>query len=299
MARALQDALEPDTRAAGAYAGDETSAAVKAFGARDGDGWLTSAALRRAHTAWGGQMRNLLDRLGAEAAAIASLLRDAHAQFTELRGRLGAVRREALAAGLRVSERGVSADGADDSAVRSWQERIDHAVRAVSDADEGVRLGLTSAVDGGGAGRGFNGSALGDVERYEALAAERPLERLSRGGRRTRRTAAGVARQQGGVRGRPLRLVRDRPRGRRAAPDEPRPLRYLVKERDGSVTLRDVEPQLMQLGGVHSVAGCEGEFVPVVRSARPPRVLVFDLCHSRGNLFRSIGQRQGPCGKLS
>ncbi|MGW4303196.1 hypothetical protein ACWEHT_25980 [Streptomyces sp. NPDC004646] len=69
-ARALQDCLEPDTRAAGGRADDETSAAVKAFGARDGDGWLTSAALRTAHAAWGAQVRNLLDRLGAEKDAL-------------------------------------------------------------------------------------------------------------------------------------------------------------------------------------------------------------------------------------
>ncbi|WP_343245794.1 hypothetical protein [Streptomyces sp. SID4985] len=69
-ARALQDGLEPDTRAAGAWADDETGAAVKAFGARDGDGWLTSTALRTAHTAWGAQVRNLLDRLGAEKDAL-------------------------------------------------------------------------------------------------------------------------------------------------------------------------------------------------------------------------------------
>ncbi|MFD8804847.1 hypothetical protein [Streptomyces sp. NPDC059597] len=69
-ARALQNSLEPDTRAAGRWAEDETGAAVKAFGARDGDGWLTSAALRTAHAAWGAQVRNLLDRLGAEKDAL-------------------------------------------------------------------------------------------------------------------------------------------------------------------------------------------------------------------------------------
>ncbi|MEW2133464.1 hypothetical protein [Streptomyces sp. NPDC005435] len=66
----MQDSLEPDTRAAGAYADDETGAAVQAFGARDGDGWLTATALRTAHAAWNAQVRNLLDRLGAEKDAL-------------------------------------------------------------------------------------------------------------------------------------------------------------------------------------------------------------------------------------
>ncbi|MGW5330141.1 hypothetical protein [Streptomyces sp. NPDC004014] len=71
-ARALNDHIEPDTRKAGEWADDETAAAVKAFGARDGHGWLTATALRRAHAAWGGQVKNLTDRLGAEKDALTS-----------------------------------------------------------------------------------------------------------------------------------------------------------------------------------------------------------------------------------
>ncbi|WP_317444882.1 hypothetical protein [Streptomyces collinus] len=69
-AKALYDHIEPDTRRAGAWADDETGAAVKAFGARDGHGWLTAPALRRAHAAWGDQVRSLLDRMGAEKDAL-------------------------------------------------------------------------------------------------------------------------------------------------------------------------------------------------------------------------------------
>ncbi|MFD9098264.1 hypothetical protein [Streptomyces collinus] len=69
-AKALHDHIEPDTRRAGAWADDETGAAVKAFGSRDGHGWLTAPALRRAHAAWGDQVRSLLDRLGAEKDAL-------------------------------------------------------------------------------------------------------------------------------------------------------------------------------------------------------------------------------------
>ncbi|MDI1456117.1 hypothetical protein NHG22_20185 [Streptomyces sp. ATE26] len=71
-ARALNDHIEPDTRRAGEWADDETAAAVKAFGARDGHGWLTAPALRRAHAAWGRQVKNLIDRLGAEKDALTS-----------------------------------------------------------------------------------------------------------------------------------------------------------------------------------------------------------------------------------
>src|SRR4051794_9408637 len=65
-ATALHDAIGPHTRRAGEWADDETGAAVKALGARDGDGWLTSGALRKAHETWAGQVKDLLDRLGAD-----------------------------------------------------------------------------------------------------------------------------------------------------------------------------------------------------------------------------------------
>ncbi|MEU1402604.1 hypothetical protein ABZ471_09600 [Streptomyces sp. NPDC005728] len=138
-----------------------------------------------------------------EAKAIASLLRDAHAQFVELKGRLTAARKEAVAAGMRVSERGlVSADPerakeADEPAVRSWQDRIDKAVRDVTDADTGVQIALTAAVvdsDPLVGGRGFNGRALGDVEKYEALEAEGALEKLSAGQHLSRRELAELER---------------------------------------------------------------------------------------------------------
>ncbi|WP_167382923.1 hypothetical protein [Streptomyces mangrovisoli] len=65
-ARALERHIEPDTGRAGRWAEEETAAAVRAFGTRDGDGWLTSAALRGAHETWTGQVRDLLHRLSAE-----------------------------------------------------------------------------------------------------------------------------------------------------------------------------------------------------------------------------------------
>ncbi|MGV9341023.1 hypothetical protein [Streptomyces sp. NPDC003688] len=180
---ALTGAAERWDGMAGEFAKQEKAYRRQVYGITLAPAWSGMSA-EAAHGRFGATLREF-ESAQKEAKAIASLLRDAYAQFTELRGRLSGVRREVAAAGLRVSDQGVvTADGSDDSAVRSWQDRIDHAVRAVSDADEGVRLALSAAVDGG-SDRGFNGSARGDVEQYEALAAEGPLERLSRGGRLT------------------------------------------------------------------------------------------------------------------
>ncbi|MFG2518945.1 hypothetical protein [Streptomyces sp. NPDC048527] len=144
-----------------------------------------------------------------EAKAIASLLRDAHAQFTTLRGRLSSERQEAVKAGIKVSDRGVVAydeerAAASESgsamhdpgsraevhrAVASWQVRIDKAVRAVGDADAGVEIALSAAVFDSvltdGTGNGFNSRAKGDIERYEADAAAESARELADGGRLT------------------------------------------------------------------------------------------------------------------
>ncbi|MFG2635161.1 hypothetical protein ACGFX8_14795 [Streptomyces sp. NPDC048362] len=70
VARAVEHHIEPGTREAGRWAEEDTATAVRALGARDGDGWLTSGALRAAHEAWAAQAGNLLDRLGAEKDAL-------------------------------------------------------------------------------------------------------------------------------------------------------------------------------------------------------------------------------------
>ncbi|WP_330279860.1 hypothetical protein OHO83_27635 [Streptomyces sp. NBC_00569] len=144
-----------------------------------------------------------------EAKAIASLLRDAHAQFTTLRGRLKSEREAAVKAGIKVSDRGVvaydeerAAGDASNSAmhdptsraevqraVESWQGRIDKAVRAVGDADEGVEIALGAAVFDSnltdGTGNGFNSRAKGDIEQYEAEAAKKSARKLANGERLT------------------------------------------------------------------------------------------------------------------
>ncbi|MFJ8140411.1 hypothetical protein [Streptomyces sp. NPDC096013] len=127
-----------------------------------------------------------------EAKGIASLLRDAHDRFVELRSRVVAARWDAVRAGMRVSDSGVVSPGSDQpdtpgdpKAVEPWQERITKAVRDVTDADEGVRVALAGVVVDSellAGGRGFNGRAVGDVEVYEAVEAEGYLRKLSGGG---------------------------------------------------------------------------------------------------------------------
>ncbi|MFI1171397.1 hypothetical protein [Streptomyces melanogenes] len=126
-----------------------------------------------------------------EAKAVASLLRDAYAHFVDLKKRVEHVRQDAIDAGMKVSETGaVSFDfskvsAAEANAVRhdpdlhstemAWSKHIEDAVRAVDDADQGLKTALEAAVVdvdlSDGNFNGFNGKASGDVEHYEAEAA--------------------------------------------------------------------------------------------------------------------------------
>ncbi|MFD8469982.1 MULTISPECIES: hypothetical protein [Streptomyces] len=65
-AEAIRTSIRPQTKTAGEHADEETSAAVKGLGAKDGDGWVTSRALKDAHKTWGGQVRSMLGRLDAD-----------------------------------------------------------------------------------------------------------------------------------------------------------------------------------------------------------------------------------------
>ncbi|MEU3658565.1 hypothetical protein AB0E77_02160 [Streptomyces sp. NPDC032940] len=137
-----------------------------------------------------------------EAKAVAGLLRDAHTQLVELRGRLKTARQEAVDAGMTVSEQGhvsldierltdaerrtLRHDPGWQEAVQSWQDRVDKAVRDVTDADTGVQIALQAVVIDSSViagGKGFNGEAKSDIETYEGEAAEKALERLRAGGR--------------------------------------------------------------------------------------------------------------------
>ncbi|MFE3658509.1 hypothetical protein [Streptomyces sp. NPDC059165] len=140
-----------------------------------------------------------------EAKAIAALLRDAHAQFVELRSKLKRVRDDAVKDGMTVSEQGyVSFDTSrlSDSehtayvhdpsyqesvrtAAGEWNQAITAAVKAVSDADDGVRIALEAVVIDSnlqdGTYNGFNSDAKNDVEEYEAEHAKDIATRINSG----------------------------------------------------------------------------------------------------------------------
>ncbi|MER6994685.1 hypothetical protein [Streptomyces sp. NPDC000410] len=64
--KAINDDLEPGVERDGKHAAVSVSAVVKEFGARDGHGWDTSGALKKAHEAWEKQVKMLRGRLATE-----------------------------------------------------------------------------------------------------------------------------------------------------------------------------------------------------------------------------------------
>ncbi|WP_329106881.1 hypothetical protein [Streptomyces sp. NBC_01439] len=146
-----------------------------------------------------------------QAKAVESLLRDAHTQFADLKKRLESARDDAIKAGMTVSEQGTVAfdyakltpaersayhhdpDGQTTSrdAVNKWQQHINDRVKAVSEADHGVKIALGAVVvdsnkDAFGKGNdgtlnGFNADAQGDIEVYEARNAEDIATRINSG----------------------------------------------------------------------------------------------------------------------
>lgn len=135
-----------------------------------------------------------------EAKAIASLLRDAHTQFVDLRSKVASARDAAVAAGMKVSEQGrasfdfskVDADTAfsahHDPDLREtenhWSQHIQDMVNAVADADTGVKVALEAVVaddPSDSVPNGFNGRAKGDIESYEADEAKDIATRLNNG----------------------------------------------------------------------------------------------------------------------
>ncbi|MFF5502087.1 hypothetical protein [Streptomyces roseolus] len=69
-AKAIDEDLEPGVARDGNHAAETTNAAVRAFGAKDGYGWDTAGALKRANETWGKQVRMLLGRLASEKQAL-------------------------------------------------------------------------------------------------------------------------------------------------------------------------------------------------------------------------------------
>ncbi|MEB3958869.1 hypothetical protein OKJ48_01135 [Streptomyces kunmingensis] len=136
-----------------------------------------------------------------ESKAVASLLRDAHDEFVTLKKGVEQARDEAVEAGMKVSEQGachydfskvseqeafsIRHDPDLAGTERSWTERIDAAVRAVNDADEGVKIALNAVVKDSdplhGMPGGFNAGAKGDVELYEEEAVEDIAQRVADG----------------------------------------------------------------------------------------------------------------------
>ncbi|WP_156726269.1 hypothetical protein [Streptomyces apocyni] len=125
-----------------------------------------------------------------EAKAVASLLRDAHKQFVSLRKQVEAIRTEALTKKLKVSEQGVvtfdttqldegsrvalahdpSYQESVQTLVSAYTQRLNQAVKAVTDADKGVLLALKAVVADANPldGLNFNKDAKNDIEEYEA-----------------------------------------------------------------------------------------------------------------------------------
>ncbi|MEW1723030.1 hypothetical protein [Streptomyces sp. NPDC093109] len=189
---------------AGEFKKCETAYKADVHGVTLGDSWvgLSADAANRRFDLTLKQFRSAQ----TEAKAIASLLRDAHANLVDLQGRLRIARQEAVEAKMRVSDQGVVTydstsltDGERNAlhhdpdyqesvrkAVKSWQDRIDHAVRAVDDADKGIEIAfgavvLDSDISDGTGGSGFNGKAQGDIEKYEAEKAADIATRLNAG----------------------------------------------------------------------------------------------------------------------
>ncbi|WP_432064770.1 hypothetical protein [Streptomyces sp. C10-9-1] len=71
-ADAIEKHLEPDTKKAGDTAEASTSAAVRELSGKDGEGWATAPALKKAHEAWEKQVKALMGRLGSEKSALRS-----------------------------------------------------------------------------------------------------------------------------------------------------------------------------------------------------------------------------------
>ncbi|MFB7919328.1 hypothetical protein [Streptomyces sp. NPDC056061] len=71
-AKAIRDDLEPGVTRDGKHAAETTNTAIKEFGAKDGYGWDTSGALKRAHETWEKQVKMLFGRLSSEKQALSA-----------------------------------------------------------------------------------------------------------------------------------------------------------------------------------------------------------------------------------
>ncbi|MFJ6485730.1 hypothetical protein ACIQK6_37205 [Streptomyces sp. NPDC091682] len=150
-----------------------------------GNGWLGSS--QQAAATQSAMTRQEYGAAQKEALAMESLLRDAHARFTDLKARVVSAVAEAKEAGMKVSEHGVAsydfskADPASVNAIRhdpdlpeierSWTSRIGDSVKAITEFDQDVKTALLNASGADGTAMfGFNSKPVNDVEAVEALA---------------------------------------------------------------------------------------------------------------------------------
>ncbi|MFI0975625.1 DUF6571 family protein [Streptomyces sp. NPDC021093] len=188
---------------AGEFKKQELAYRRDVYGVSLGETWQGLSA-DAAHSRFGVTLREFR-YARKEAKAVADLLRDAHTRFVELRGKLQSARREAVEAGMKVSDQGVVTFDSEKltaselsamqhdpdyqqamhKSVNSWQQLIDQAVRAVNDADKGTEIALRAVVVDSkpldGTTNGFNSGAQGDIEKYEAQALKDIAERVSSG----------------------------------------------------------------------------------------------------------------------
>ncbi|MGW6397460.1 hypothetical protein [Streptomyces sp. NPDC055134] len=142
-----------------------------------------------------------------EARAVASILRDAHGQFFRLIGHVEDLVEQAKKAEMPINSQGeavydygkLTPNRHDEDypslvsqykkAEAAWTKRIKDAVRAVDDADQGVKLALHDAAGIKswfervmdplhGMEHGFNGDAVGDIEVVEAREAKKYADRI-------------------------------------------------------------------------------------------------------------------------
>ncbi|MFJ6696519.1 hypothetical protein ACIQM4_10650 [Streptomyces sp. NPDC091272] len=135
-----------------------------------------------------------------QAKATATLLRNAHAQFVELKERLETGRADAVAAGMKVSEQGnvafdlERATESERNALRhdpeyaksvraseqSWAEYLKSCVKAVDEADKNLQKDLEAVVKdtGGGANDGTTGGFNGNADKVAAADDQQKRERM-------------------------------------------------------------------------------------------------------------------------
>ncbi|MEV8527523.1 hypothetical protein AB0451_25790 [Streptomyces sp. NPDC052000] len=173
--------------------------------AKDG-GWVGESA--DAASAQFAATRKQFTDAQVEARAIASILRDAHGQFAQRISHVRDLVEQAQKNGMHVNSQGqavydpgtLSPYRTDydatvkkgKAAAETWTQSIKDAVRAVDDADQGVKLALHEAAgikgffqqvadQALGFGHTFNGAAVGDIEVYEAREAKQYADQVLAG----------------------------------------------------------------------------------------------------------------------